>query len=206
MRRQSVVRWNVGAPVRKSRTLTSRAARPTRLVLRIPFTHPAPLQSLTPHDSHASLPTNLAFVHCLCVVYVRDVSSYVSIASFALFPLIFRVTCSPWMFTSIAYIGKFISVLQGPHGFAHCFVPSAWEDAEARAMLDRLSTGDHQNTMQGTAERLKSTTPLGQADPDARPACSEQSRGDRSSQIHGRMASCYEWHQGSFRRKRILWC
>ena len=56
--------------------------------------------------------------------------------------------------------------------------------------------------MQGTAERLKSTTPLGQADPDARPACSEQSRGDQSGQIHVCIASCYEWHQGTFRRKK----
>jgi hypothetical protein len=39
------------------------------------------------------------------------------------------------------------------------FVPPAWADAEARAMLDGISTEDYQNAMRGTAERLKSASP-----------------------------------------------
>jgi len=39
------------------------------------------------------------------------------------------------------------------------FVPPAWADAEACAMLDGMSIGDYQNTIRGTAERLKSTAP-----------------------------------------------
>ena len=39
------------------------------------------------------------------------------------------------------------------------FVPPAWADAEARAMLDGISMEDYQNVMRGTAERLKSASP-----------------------------------------------
>lgn len=39
------------------------------------------------------------------------------------------------------------------------FVPPAWADAEARAMLDGISMEDYQNVLRGTAERLKSASP-----------------------------------------------
>jgi len=69
-------------------------------------------------------------------------------------------------FTSVEYIEKVISVLQGrlvtlmdlPTAAPYFFVPPAWADAEARAMLDGISMEDYQNAMRGTAERLKSTS------------------------------------------------
>ena len=45
-----------------------------------------------------------------------------------------------------------------PTAAPYFFVPPAWADAEARAMLDGLSMEDYQNVMRGTAEHLKSTS------------------------------------------------
>ena len=70
-------------------------------------------------------------------------------------------------FTSVEYIEKVICALQGrlvtlmdlPTVAPYFFVPPAWADAEARAMLDGISTEDYQIVMRGTAERLKSASP-----------------------------------------------
>ncbi|KAH8988238.1 glutamyl-tRNA synthetase [Lactarius akahatsu] len=70
-------------------------------------------------------------------------------------------------FTSVKYIEKAISALQGrlvtlmdlPTAAPYFFVPPAWADAEARAMLDGISMEDYQNAMRGTVERLKSASP-----------------------------------------------
>jgi glutamyl-tRNA synthetase len=70
-------------------------------------------------------------------------------------------------FTSVEYIEKVVTALQGrlvtlmdlPTVAPYFFVPPAWADAEARAMLDGISTEDYQNAMRGTAERLKSASP-----------------------------------------------
>ncbi|KAI9460137.1 glutamyl-tRNA synthetase [Lactarius psammicola] len=69
-------------------------------------------------------------------------------------------------FTSVEYIEKAISVLQGrlvtlmdlPTIAPYFFVPPAWADAEARAMLDGISMEDYQNVMRATVERLKSAS------------------------------------------------
>jgi glutamyl-tRNA synthetase len=69
-------------------------------------------------------------------------------------------------FTSVEYIGKVISALQGrlvtlmdlPTAAPYFFVPPAWADAEARAMIDGISMEDYLNAMRGTLERLKSAS------------------------------------------------
>jgi hypothetical protein len=84
------------------------------------------------------------------------------------FPLGFSscaLSCST--FTSLEYIEKAIIVLQGrlvtlmdlPTAAPYLFVPPAWDDAEARAMLDGISITEYQNVMRGTAARLGSTSP-----------------------------------------------
>ncbi|KAH9177076.1 glutamyl-tRNA synthetase [Lactarius sanguifluus] len=70
-------------------------------------------------------------------------------------------------FASVEYIEKAISALQGrlvtlmdlPTAAPYFFVPPAWADAEARAMLDGISMEDYQNVMRGTVECLKSASP-----------------------------------------------
>jgi len=70
-------------------------------------------------------------------------------------------------FTSLEYIEKAIFALQGrlvtlmdlPTAAPYLFVPPAWDDAEARAMLDGISQSDYRNAVQRTAERLGSLSP-----------------------------------------------
>ena len=70
-------------------------------------------------------------------------------------------------FTSIEYIEKAVIALQGrlvtlmdlPTAAPYLFVPPAWDDAEARAMLDGISITDYQNAIQRTVARLRSTSP-----------------------------------------------
>jgi glutamyl-tRNA synthetase len=70
-------------------------------------------------------------------------------------------------FTSVGYIEKAIVALQGrlvtlmdlPTAAPYLFVQPAWDDAEARAMLDGISITDYQNVMRGTVTRLRSTSP-----------------------------------------------
>jgi len=66
----------------------------------------------------------------------------------------------------VEYIEKVISALQGrlvtlmdlPTAAPYFFVPPAWADAEASAMLDGISMEDYLNAMRGTLERLKSAS------------------------------------------------
>jgi hypothetical protein len=46
-----------------------------------------------------------------------------------------------------------------PTAAPYFFVPPAWSDAEARAMLEGISMEDYLNAMRSTAERLKSASP-----------------------------------------------
>lgn len=72
-------------------------------------------------------------------------------------------------FTSVEYIEKAIIALQGrlvtlmdlPTAAPYLFVPPAWDDAEARAMLDgtSITITDYQNAIQRTVARLRSTSP-----------------------------------------------
>jgi len=70
-------------------------------------------------------------------------------------------------FTSVEYIEKAIVALQGrlvtlmdlPTTAPYLFVHPAWDDAEARAMIDGISITDYQNVMRGTVTRLRSTSP-----------------------------------------------
>jgi glutamyl-tRNA synthetase len=65
----------------------------------------------------------------------------------------------------VGYIKKVILALQGrlvtlmdlPTAASYFFVLPAWDDAEARAMLDGISVTDYQAALRGTMERLKST-------------------------------------------------
>jgi glutamyl-tRNA synthetase len=65
------------------------------------------------------------------------------------------------------YIEKAILVLQGrlvtlmdmPTAAPYLFVPPAWDDAEARAMLDGVSITEYQSVIHGTIARLRSTSP-----------------------------------------------
>jgi len=75
--------------------------------------------------------------------------------------------CTYSTFTSLEYIEKIILALQGrlvtlmdlPTAAPYFFVSPAWDDAEARAMLDGISLADYQAAIQGTAARLRSTSP-----------------------------------------------
>jgi hypothetical protein len=66
----------------------------------------------------------------------------------------------------VEYIEKIILALQGrlvtlmdlPTVAPYFFVPPAWDDAEARAMLGGISLADYQATLRGTASRLRSTS------------------------------------------------
>lgn len=46
-----------------------------------------------------------------------------------------------------------------PTAAPYLFLPPAWDDAEARAMLDGIAITDYQNVIRGTAARLRSTSP-----------------------------------------------
>ncbi|KAI0294818.1 hypothetical protein BC826DRAFT_909716 [Russula brevipes] len=69
-------------------------------------------------------------------------------------------------FTSVEYIKKAIIALQGrlvtmmdlPTAAPYLFVSPAWDDAEARVMLDGISRTDYQNAIKGTATRLRSAS------------------------------------------------
>jgi glutamyl-tRNA synthetase len=69
-------------------------------------------------------------------------------------------------FTSAEYIEKAILALQGrlvtlmdlPTAAPYLFVQPAWDDAEARVMLDGIPITDYQNVIRGTVTRLRSTT------------------------------------------------
>ena len=95
--------------------------------------------------------------------YVKDAFPHTSVY---LFHAKHILTYCSRSFTSVEYIEKVISVLQGrlvtlmdlPTAAPYFFVPPAWTDAEARAMLDGISMEDYLNVMRGTLERLKSTS------------------------------------------------
>lgn len=75
--------------------------------------------------------------------------------------------CPCSTFSSLEYIEKIIIALHGrlvtlmdlPTAAPYFFVSPSWNDAEARAMLDGISLADYQAAMQGTAARLRSTSP-----------------------------------------------
>jgi hypothetical protein len=66
----------------------------------------------------------------------------------------------------VEYIEKIILALQGrlvtlmdlPTVAPYFFVPPAWDDAEARAMLGGISLADYQATIRGTSSRLRSAS------------------------------------------------
>jgi glutamyl-tRNA synthetase len=68
--------------------------------------------------------------------------------------------------TPVEYVEKVILALQGrlvtlmdlPTAAPYFFVPPAWDDAEARAMLDGISMVDYQAAVRGTVERLIKST------------------------------------------------
>ena len=115
---------------------------------------------------------NLAFVRWLCVVKdtsrTRFLIRQLCQLPHFLFCFVLGVQqINSRTFTSVEYIEKVICALQGrlvtlmdlPTVAPYFFVPPAWADAEARAMLDGISTEDYQIVMRGTAERLKSASP-----------------------------------------------
>ena len=95
--------------------------------------------------------------------YVKDAFPHTSVYQFHAMHVL---TCYSRTFTSVEYIEKVISSLQGrlvtlmdlPTAAPYFFVPPAWADAEARAMLDGISMEDYLNAMRGTLERLKSAS------------------------------------------------
>ena len=95
-----------------------------------------------------------------------DTSAPISYSCFLLDFLRSCGSCSR-TFTSVEYIEKAIIALQGrlvtlmdlPTAAPYLFVSPAWNDAEARAMLDRISITEYQNVIQGTLARLRSTSP-----------------------------------------------
>ena len=92
-----------------------------------------------------------------------------TLVPYLLFSLGFYVMCVYFYstFTSLEYIEKAIVALQGrlvtlmdlSTAAPYLFVQPAWDDAEARAMLDVISITDYQNVMRGTVTRLRSTSP-----------------------------------------------
>jgi hypothetical protein len=46
-----------------------------------------------------------------------------------------------------------------PTAAPYLFLPPAWDDAEARAMLDGIAIMDYQNVIRGTVASLRSTSP-----------------------------------------------
>ena len=59
----------------------------------------------------------------------------------------------------IALQGRLVTLMDLPTAAPYLFVSPAWDDAEARAMLDGISITDYQNVLRGTVARLKSTSP-----------------------------------------------
>lgn len=70
-------------------------------------------------------------------------------------------------FTSVEYIEKavvalhcrLVTLMDLPTAAPYLFVHPAWDDAEARAMLDGVSKLDYQGVMRRTVARLRSTSP-----------------------------------------------
>ena len=59
----------------------------------------------------------------------------------------------------IALQGRLVTLMDLPTAAPYLFVSPAWDDAEARAMLDGISITNYQNVIRGTVVRLKSTSP-----------------------------------------------
>jgi hypothetical protein len=60
----------------------------------------------------------------------------------------------------VALQGRLVTLMDLPTAAPYLFVQPAWDDAEARAMLDdAISITDYQNVMRGTVTRLRSTSP-----------------------------------------------
>jgi hypothetical protein len=59
----------------------------------------------------------------------------------------------------LALHGRLVTLMDLPTAAPYFFVSPSWDDAEARAMLDGISLADYQTAMQGTAARLRSTSP-----------------------------------------------
>jgi glutamyl-tRNA synthetase len=59
----------------------------------------------------------------------------------------------------VALQGRLVTLMDLPTAAPYLFVPPAWDDAEARAMLDGVSITDYQNVLRGTMTRLRSTSP-----------------------------------------------
>ena len=59
----------------------------------------------------------------------------------------------------LALQGRLVTLMDLPTAAPYFFVPPAWHNAEARAMLDRISVTDYQNAIQRTATCLRSTSP-----------------------------------------------
>ncbi len=58
----------------------------------------------------------------------------------------------------VALQGRLVTLMDLPTAAPYLFVQPAWDDAEARAMLDGSSIADYQNVLRGTAARLRSTS------------------------------------------------
>ena len=101
--------------------------------------------------------------------YIKDAfpNTSVPIPRFTFVSLFTFCTLIYSTFTSLEYIEKIILALQGrmvtlmdlPTAAPYFFVSPAWDDAEARAMLDGISFADYQASMQGTTGRLRSMSP-----------------------------------------------
>jgi glutamyl-tRNA synthetase len=60
----------------------------------------------------------------------------------------------------VALQGRLVTLMDLPTAAPYLFVQPAWDDAEARAMLDDgISITDYQNVIRGTVTRLRSTSP-----------------------------------------------
>jgi hypothetical protein len=58
----------------------------------------------------------------------------------------------------VALQGRLVTLMDLPTAGPYLFVQPAWDDAEARAMLDEISITDYQNVIRRTVTRLRSTT------------------------------------------------
>ncbi len=61
----------------------------------------------------------------------------------------------------VALQGRLVTLMDLPTAAPYLFVPPAWDDAEARAMVYGISITDYQNVLRGTVTRLRSTSPWG---------------------------------------------
>jgi glutamyl-tRNA synthetase len=99
--------------------------------------------------------------------YIRDAFPDTSVPIFFTwaFPSWLTLPCSNAS-TPVEYIEKVILALQGrlvtlmdlPTAAPYFFIPPAWDDAEARAMLDGISLADYQAAVRGTVECLVKST------------------------------------------------